>query len=67
MVAYKAEGKKTLVINDEKIKNQALNVKEIGGEGIMVLWAGRKILQKQMKMSKISIGEKWIIEKVEEL
>lgn len=37
MVAYKAEGKKTLVINDEKIKNQALNVKEIGGEGIMVL------------------------------
>lgn len=46
MVAYKAEVKKTLVINDEKIKNQALNFKEIVGEGIMVLRAGKKILQK---------------------
>lgn len=37
MVSYKAEVKKTSVINGEKIKNQALNLKEIVGEGIMVI------------------------------
>lgn len=42
----KQEVKKTSVINDEKIKNQALNFKEIVRKGIMALRTGKKTLQK---------------------
>lgn len=41
-VSYKAEVKKTSVINGEKIKKQALHLKEVVEEGIMVLQSGKK-------------------------